>query len=126
MKCPLNKLAIIGLLMLVSAALGAGITRIYWTKTVDKEVVKDRVTTVERIITAPDGTRTEERTIDEKKEDKRTITTVPKPPDWYLYVGSASSRDYAIGINRRILGPVSIGGQLSTTGQGLLTIGVEF
>lgn len=120
------ELKYVAIVAIIAAAGGAGLTRIYWTKTVDKETIKDRVRTVERIIIAPDGTRTEERTIDEKKEDKRITETLPAKPDWYLYVGGTSSRDYALGISRRILGPISAGLQYSTGGTGLVTIGVEF
>lgn len=116
----------IALLALASAAIGGGITRVYFTKTVQVETIKERTKTVERIVTAPDGTRTEERIIEENKDEKRKTETAAKAPDWFIGAGIGYDRTFSGFVHRRVLGPIYVGGSLDSKGTALVTVGVEF
>src|SRR4051812_40752593 len=92
-----------------------GITK---TETVEKEVVKRDVVTVVKEVQRPDGTKETTTTSTDHSTEKRDATLIsvlaPKPPDWHASLGAATSFKglepiYSLQLERRILGPFSLG-----------------
>lgn len=107
------------------------------------EVVKKNVVVVEKITTNKDGTtvterRTEDRSTERsssKTETKESTVISNMKPQWFATAGATidmtSVRDsavgYQFGINRRILGPIYLGGSYNTQrSQVGVQLGLEF
>lgn len=126
---------------LASAAVAAAATRYYYPRvdiqTIEttKDVIKTDIRTVTRLIERADGTKeTVTETVD---NTKRTIKdtkshTENRQNDWYV-VASVNTRlyaddvpSYAIGIHRRIIGPIFAGVQADAKGAFGVAVGLEF
>lgn len=120
--------------------------KLFYAKTetieIEREVIKRDTVTVIKEIVRPDGTReTETISTDKSKESKDSKTSVivaaPPQPQWHLSISGAanlqnsinvlpSSMVYGLQIERRILGPFSIGARIQTDKQIGLVVGYEF
>jgi hypothetical protein len=126
----------IPVLILVSAAVGAAVTKSYFptvkTETVTQEVIKEKTVTEIRQETRPDGTVVTETVVvedrDQTKDVKESKVDASKLPDWMLSVGQSVSASpvYTMSIQRRILGPVWLGAAANTSKELFVTVGVEF
>lgn len=105
-----------------------------------------QVRVVEREVRTPDGTVTVDRTTDsrtdervttdsgttvaEKTDARREATVTPRLPDWRVSgmvgTGWPLAPIYGAHVERRILGPVTVGGWGLSSGVVGLSIGVEF
>ncbi len=95
-------------------------------------VVKEHVHTVTVTVTKPDGTKTTTTTQDDDKstKDKSSTVTTQDKPSWKvaglagLSLNSLTTPVYGGQIERRIIGPVSVGvwGLTNSTGGVLLSI----
>lgn len=103
----------------------------------EKEVIKKDVVTVIKEITKPDGTKELVTVITDKsteKKDKQFESVVSKPAEkqWLASVGVnpfAVTDTYSAKIDRRVLGPIFVGGQYirhKSDNLGLLNITMEF
>lgn len=128
-------------LVLVVAAISAAVTRFYFpqiefknTETV-KEVVRNDIKIIERVIERPDGTKeiiketTDKST---KKETSTSETIIAAKKQWLIAVGAntkLSSRDlivYDLHVQRRILGPFYLGAKVATDKSVGVSLGMEF
>ncbi len=112
-------LKLVLIIVIISAAIGAGLTRVFWQQTkteiVEHEVTKDRIITVTKEVHRPDGTR--ESTTSRAEEivrvvdSRTTVVQTAKPPDWGLNLSAAArgTPQYRVELQRRILGPVHAG-----------------
>lgn len=126
-------------IVLASAIVGGvierGVSKKDETKTVEKEVVKNKIITkivekyhmdgsVDRDIVIDDGSVIE-------RDKKTDIIIASKPSDWYIH-GSAGirahylERVYSLGVDRRILGPIWLGIYGNTQEEVGLRIGMQF
>lgn len=131
----------IALLMLV---VGYGVGRyvqppkeITKIETQEHEVIRNNVVTVTKEITKADGTKETITTVVDKsveKKDKTLESIVSKPVEkqWLASVGMnpiAPTATYSVKVDRRILGPIFVGGQYirnKSDNIGLLNITMEF
>ncbi len=125
--------------IIVAIASGA-MTKYLWPnietqiKIEEKEVIKKDIRTIIRERTNPDGsTEKETEIIDHSKEkrDKEFEQTITRKKDWYIAAGtSVNQKDltpvYNLQVNRRILGPFYLGGQVNTKREVSVQIGFEF
>ena len=131
---------------LVTAAVSASITRYYFpqvtvqTKTVeaDHSVTHNDVKTVTHEVKKPDGeVDTDITTIDSTVHtdtDTKTAQVVQLAPEKNWYVGATASITgvnfanpaYGVQVNRRILGPIFLGGTVNTKGEFGISLGMEF
>ena len=122
--------------LLVGFGLGSQLSPTVKTKEVEveKQVVVKDVITVTKIITRPDGSKEEViTTTDKSKENKQsTNTKTVAKSDWHASI-SANTPDiglnnvrYTIQVERRILGDLFIGGNLSSDKSAGLSVGLEF
>jgi hypothetical protein len=100
------------------------------TKTVTKDVIKDRIVTVTRTVKAPDGTITRDRRTEQDRAATRreeAVAQVAAPiKDWRLTGGYMIDKVYTGGLERRVLGPVFLGLQADTQGHVGATLSIEF
>lgn len=128
------------IIVIVIAAIGYGLGRyaspvksIEVEKIVEKE---QRETSKEtRTIKKPDGTIIQEEivkdTTTKEHASEHSISVDNKKPDWFVAVGYGVNKTvYSAEINRRVLGAVFVGGQVTYSDQdkavGLVKIGYEF
>lgn len=139
-----RNVAIVGLLLLV---VGYGTGRYLQPAKIqikkeevikEVEVIKKDIRIVEREITRPDGTKEKERITEDKsqestkkeKDTKESTLIANKKPDWRVNGLAALNNDrnivYGLHVERRILGPISVGAfGLTDTTVGL-SVGIEF
>lgn len=139
-----RNVAIVGLLLLV---VGYGTGRYLQPAKIqikkeevikEVEVIKKDIRIVEREITRPDGTKEKERITEDKsqestkkeKDTKESTLIANKKPDWRVNGLAALNNDrnivYGLQVERRILGPISVGAfGLTDTTVGL-SVGIEF
>lgn len=129
-------------LCLISAVVSAAATRYYFpqiksqTVTVEKEVIRDNVVTVVHTVTKPDGTTDSTITTTDKTEktirDSSSQTVAVIPPNWLVGGGvgfsnlSFAQPVYNFQANRRVLGPIFVGGGLTLKGDFDIHLLVEF
>lgn len=104
------------------------------TEIKEHEVTQNHIVTVTHEVTKPDGTKeiittTTDNSVEHK--DKQIEIQKSSPKDWFLTAGVAresltSDNIYQISVNRRILGPLYIGGSFNTEKQLGLNLGMEF
>jgi hypothetical protein len=118
---------------------GLYIGKTYYSRTevkeVEKEVVRTDVVTVVKTVERPDGTKettatTTDKSVAKKDSSITSVTAVAKP-DWHISISSSRSLSnveliYGLQIERRILGPFSLGIRADTEKQIGLVIGMEF
>ncbi len=133
--------------LLVTGALGCAIAgglierqmsknEVVKTVTVDHEVIKYQVVTVIHEVQAPDGTKTIDSTTTDNSE--KTTDVVQKTVDakaseqfsWLVAVGSSVNADgvktYTASVDRRLLGPLTLGVFGTTRSEVGLRLGVMF
>lgn len=131
------RLALAVVLAALALGLWAGKTYFPVTKTeqVEKEVVRKDIVTVTKEVVRPDGTRETETTVvdktKEQKDSRSTVSVATSKPDWH--VSASISREsligpniYAVTVERRVLGPFSIGLTANTQQTIGLVVGMEF
>lgn len=127
------------ILLAATAFISASITRYYWpkiqiqTNEVTKEIVRTDIHTVTKLVERPDGTKetitdTTDHSTANSSASKSTIVVAQK--NWILStsIGTELSQYkpvYGLQAQRRILGPIYVGGLLSTTGMVGLSLGFE-
>lgn len=100
----------------------------------EKEVIKKDIRTIIRERTNPDGsTEKETEIIDRSKEkrEKELEQITNKRKDWFVAAGTSINFSdakpvYNVQVNRRIIGPIYLGGTAHTNGQVGVQIGLEF
>lgn len=101
---------------------------------VEKEVIKKDIVTVTKEVVKADGTKeTVTTTTDnstEKKSSKDTTISVAHS-QWLVSLGTSrtlsdSSLSYSLQAQRRILGPMFVGGTIDTKGTFGINVGMEF
>jgi hypothetical protein len=136
-----------GAACLIAAVLSAGLTRYYFPRVtvqtkveVQKDVTQDNIKTIVQTMKLPSGEiDTTSTTIDNTVHtDTQTQTdTLPQLyPDqtknWYVGLTSSitginfANPAYGVQVNRRILGPLFIGGTVNTHGEFGVSVGMEF
>lgn len=133
-------LKLVALLCLIVGVVSVAVTRYYFpqiqTKIVEttKEVVRTDIQTVVKTVTLPNGNTESTTTITDhtiKTDIQNKELTIVKAKDW-LVSGSVDSNFkldtpmYGLQVQRRILGPVFVGGLLDTKGNVGLSVGMEF
>jgi hypothetical protein len=127
-KIILSIVAIVGLL--IGGYAGRTLFPKVETKEIEK-IQKDIVTIVKEIVKA-DGTKEVVTTITDHSKENKVTTTVPQKVDnWHLSVSdskaSLNSPDvYGIQIERKLMGPVSLGLRVQTDKVIGITMGVSF
>ena len=124
---------------LIAIALGAGIyigkSQFSKTVEVEKEVTRTDVVTVVREVVKPDGTKeTTSTTTDHsisKRDSTSTTSLAPRQPDWHVSVSYSKTFSdpapvYGLQVERRILGPFSLGVRADTEKTIGIVIGMEF
>lgn len=105
------------------------------TKEVQKEVVRKDIVTVVKEVVRPDGTKETETISTDKsveKSDKTVVmSAVNAAPNWFISASlERNSLDgpsvYGVQVERRILGPFSLGVRVNTEKTVGLVIGMEF
>jgi hypothetical protein len=88
-------------------------------------ITKDRIVTVERQVTRPDGTVERDTT---RVEDRRTETVTIAKKDWIVKAGYgiAPVPYYGAGVYRRLLGDVYVGLEGSTRGEAMASVLITF
>lgn len=102
------------------------------TVEVEKEVIRKDIQTVVKVVTRPDGSREEVTTIvDHSKENKEysNTKTVAKA-NWHISASANKGLDtdiyYAVQAEKRILGDIFVGGNISTNKTIGVSVGIEF
>ena len=94
-----------------------------------RTVVQDKIVTVVKEVTKPDGTviRDETRTED-KRADSSVTVAPPSKPDWLVGVSYEPGvvPVYGITVQRRVIGNVYVGASASTSGDITANVGVTF
>lgn len=122
---------------LVAMLLGAAITRQFYTreviKTVEHETIKDHIITQIREVDNKDGTKQIDTTVTDNRiaVDSKVSTDIKNVtlPNWFISGGLQIDRQlntYNLHINRRILGPIFVGGFADTKGTVGVSVGFEF
>lgn len=121
--------------LLIGAGLGAKLFPTVNTKEVEveKQVTVKDVVTVTKFITRPDGTtESTTTTTDKSKENKQaTNTKVTLAPDWHVSVAANTNNialddlRYTLQVERRIIGSLFVGANLSTDNTVGLSLGWE-
>lgn len=136
------KVITIGSLVLLGVGYGFGryvlpaneVTKI---EQVEHEVVRNNVITITKEVTKADGTKETVTTVVDKsveKKDKQVESIVSKPIEnrWLVGLGVNPikyTETYSVRVDRRILGPLFIGGQYirnKSDNIGLITAAMEF
>lgn len=135
-----NMIKIVGIALLVGAALGGAASWYLFpkieTKTVTetKEVIRNNIRTVTLTTERPDGTKeTRTETVDNsiKKETSLHEKVEYKKSKWIVSAGAATELKnlapiYTLHVQKRIAGPVFVGIQGATDHLVGLTVGLEF
>lgn len=130
-----NKTVVI--LCVISAALAAGLTKFYFpnvkTVEVEKQVTHKDVETVTHEVKRPDGTVD---TVITTTDHSSVILTDTKKeynvvPNWQISAFALAnikleSSDYGLQAQRRILGPIFVGGMVTSRGNIGVSLGMEF
>lgn len=125
---------------IISAIAGAYITYKFMPpkeiiKTETQEIIKEHTVTQIHEVTRPDGTKETNTTIvNDSKESKHSTSTqtiTPEQKQWFAVIGVARTslagdNIYQLNINRRILGPIYLGGSVSSEKEVGITVGMEF
>lgn len=129
------KYLIIGAILLVLLGYGAG-RYLQPAKVVTKTevVVHDHIHTVTITISKPDGTKTTTTTTDNNSviDDKTSTVITNSKPQWKvaglagLNISNLSSPIYGAQIERRIIGPISVGVWGLTNSSGGISLSLEF
>jgi hypothetical protein len=129
------------LLCLLCTIGGGAMTKALWpriavqTKVVEHNVVVEKIVNKTTTVTKPDGTTivtshtTENRVDTDTKQVSSTQAKSEVRKDWLVSVGmqlDRTSKSYTISVNRRILGPIYLGGSAATNGVVGFHLGVEF
>lgn len=128
------------ILVLIVAALSAGLTRYFFPQVefknveITKEVIKNDIKTIIKEVTRPDGSKeivTEIVDKSTKKETTKSETIIAAKPQWMFNVGArmnVSNRDlyYDLQAHRRIMGPFYLGASVSTDKTIGVSIGMEY
>jgi xanthosine utilization system XapX-like protein len=125
-------IAIVGIL--VGFGLGTQIFPKIKEKTieVEKEVVRKDVQTIIKVVTRPDGSKEEVTTIvDHTRENKEySNTKTISKADWHISASASKGLDtdiyYTVQAEKRILGDIFIGGNITTNKTIGISLGVEF
>ena len=127
--------------IVVALALGIYIGKSQFSKTetveVEREVIKRDVVTVVREVTMPDGTRSVETVTTDRSKERKDVTNVTTKatasPDWHVSVSASAARVseisspvYGVQLERRILGPFSLGARVQTDKQIGVVVSYEF
>lgn len=106
------------------------------TVSVDHDVIQYKIVTVTHTVTAPDGTKTTDTTVtDNTEEQKKIINTIidtkaPQESQWMVAAGTGLNSDlvkvYSLSIDRKILGPVSVGLMGSSSNEYSVRLGIAF
>lgn len=134
------KLIHIFIAVVVSFVIGAAVARYYYPRIemkqveVTKEVVRNDIRTVTRMVERPDGSKeTVVEVVDKstKKETSTKETTVASKKDWVISVSTDYNyrdyqQSYELQVQRRILGPFYIGAKASTNQSVGAMVGFEF
>lgn len=116
---------------LLSAAAGGGLMyRFNPPQTKTETVIRDRIVT-HTVVKRADGTVESDTTKTEDKQERQNqVVVAPAKPDWHISAGSELDRtlvpSYRAQVDRRILGPIFIGGSISTRGAIGVNLGFEF
>jgi hypothetical protein len=131
----------VAILVLITAVLSAVITKYYFPKLqmqtveVEKEVIKNNIVTVTKIVKDKDGNETSETTTVDRSTTKNTdskVVSIAASKDWMI---SASAQTdfkeglkpvYGVQVQRRILGPFYVGGTVNTDRAVGVSVGFEF
>ncbi len=123
------------ILSILSALIGAFLSRTYFTREVitTKTQVVDRTVVVTHTVVAKDGTKTIDSTItDDKKQNETIVDKKASPaPKWSvsaLYGTSITHKVelYGTSVTYQILGPIEVGAWGLTNGSVGVQIGVRF
>jgi hypothetical protein len=119
-------------------ALGLFLGKTYFprveVKEVQHEVLRKDIVTQERTIVRQDGTKETIVTTTDKsvqKSDKSIVTEKTKPKDWHVSLGlernsMTGPNVYGVQVERRVLGPFSIGVRINTEKSAGFVLGAEF
>lgn len=127
------KLMVVG--ALGCAIAGALVQRRYdgSVETKTQVITKDHTVTVIKEVTKPDGTITKDTTITDDNTQKaiqKIIDTRGADPQWLVAAGASMNTDlkkiYSLSVDRKIIGPISIGVIGSTASELGLRLGVSF
>lgn len=93
-----------------------------------RTVTKDKVVTVTKEVVRPDGTIERDQTrTEERKKDESVVVASPAKPDWMVTGGlKLNEQHYMIGLQRRIIGDLYVGGQVDTQRNVLATLTFVF
>lgn len=125
----------IAMLCLLSAISGGTLVRHFWAKTetvtVEHETVVDRVVTVSKETVKPDGTKIivstrTDNSVSHKDAVVHQEDTKAVRPDWRISGGYDVKHNYYGMIDKRILGPVSVGVSARSDGVLGIHLGIEF
>lgn len=100
------------------------------TQIVTHDVIKEQVVTVTHTVHDKDGSTvtdstTTQNTVDTSNTKLQVIA--PHVDIWQITAGYAPlSNSYTVGASHRFIGPLWLGTQISTQGQALLTLSVQF
>jgi uncharacterized protein (DUF58 family) len=123
---------------IVALGLGLYVGKLYFAKSesieTEREVIKRDVVTVVKEITRPDGTKeSTTTTTDHSKESKENTLkiVVADQRNWHVSVSylrglSDPAPVYGLQVERKILGPVSVGLNVNSQKQIGVVIGFEF
>ncbi len=123
------------ILCIVSALIGAGITKMYFAREViiTKTQTVDHVVTVTHEVVRKDGSKVIDSTItgDHKQNQVIVDKKAPAQPKWSVSVmyGRSIKQNielYGTSVTYQILGPIEIGGWGTTDGSLGVQIGVRF
>lgn len=130
------------IIILVSVAIGATITKLYYptlqTVTETKEVVRNNVVTEVHEVIRTDGSKeiitvTVDKTV--KKDTSSVVAVVaPKLPQYHASISATRSTDallngdvvYGAQLDYNVIGPISVGVRADTSKQIGLVVGVAF
>ena len=138
------ELKTVGILVLATAIISAVVTRYYFPKVqtqvqtveVTKEVVKNNIVTVTKIVKEKDGsetttTTTTDNSVTQTSDSKSKSKTIAASKDWVIS-GSVQTKFeglqpiYGVQVQRRILGPFYLGAMTNTDRAAGVSIGFEF
>lgn len=94
-----------------------------------RTVTQDKVVTIIKEVTKPDGTTTREETRTEDRQAEQSVTAAaPSKPDWLVGVSYEPGvvPVYGITVQRRVIGNVYVGASASTSGNITANVGVTF
>lgn len=131
----------VAIVVVITAVLSAVITKYYFPKLqmqtveVEKEVIKNNIVTVTKVVKDKDGNETTETTVVDKSTTKNTdskVVSIAASKDWMI---SASAQTdfkeglkpvYGLQVQRRILGPFYLGATANTDRAIGVSVGFEF